>query len=134
MIPWSREACDYGSHAREYRVAMPGKAILLGPADAAFKGDPTLHNPEDCFSFSVTACHTLTYLAGCARSGVVVEGIMAIKDRRMRFTEVVSPPNGTMSAGADLARVRGTHEAARDECFIDNSVRFPMRHEATIMR
>jgi hypothetical protein len=50
MIPWSREACDYDSYPREYRVAMPGKAILLGPADAALKGDPKL-NPEDCFLF-----------------------------------------------------------------------------------
>jgi hypothetical protein len=76
----------------------------------------------------------LSYLAGCARSGTVIEAIMPIKDRHMRFTEVMLRSNVIMAAGADLARARLMREVARDKRFTANSVRFPMRHEATIVR
>lgn len=140
-ISWHGETRDYDTYAREYRVAVPGKAVARGSADAAFKGDPELHNPEDLLLTSLAACHMLSYLAVCARNGIVVlayednaEGTMAIKDRRMRFTEVMLRPHVTVARGTDLAQARAAHEAAHDECFIANSVNFPVRHEATIAR
>lgn len=140
-ISWRGETRDYDSYAREYRIAVPGKAATRGSADAAFKGDPLLYNPEDLLLISLAACHMLSYLAVCARSGIVVlayedaaEGTMAIKDRRMRFTQVTLRPQVTVAPGADLARARAAHEVAHDECFIASSVNFPVRHEATIVR
>ena len=139
-ISWRGETRDYGSYARDYRVAVPGKAGTRGSADAAFKGDPQLYNPEDLLLISLAACHMLSYLAVCARGGIVVlayedaaEGTMAIKDRRMRFTGVTLRPRVTVAPGADLAQARAAHDAAHDECFIANSVNFPVRHEATIV-
>ena len=139
-ISWRGETRDYESYTREYRIAVPGKASARGSADAAFKGDPRLHNPEDLLLISLAACHMLSYLAVCARSAIVVlayedtaEGTMSIRDRRMRFTEVTLRPHVTVAPGTDLNRARAAHEEAHDECFIANSVNFPVRHDATIL-
>lgn len=139
-ISWSGETRDYKTYSREYSVAVPGKPTYRASADAAFGGDPKLHNPEDLLLISLATCHMLTYLAVCARIGVVVvayeddaEGTMAMKDKRMRFTEVILRPRVTLAAGADAAKAQAAHEQAHDECFIANSVNFPVRHEATIV-
>jgi organic hydroperoxide reductase OsmC/OhrA len=138
-ISWAGETRDYKSYSREYNVAVPGKPTYRASADAAFGGDPKLHNPEDLLLISLATCHMLSYLAVCARLGIVVlayedeaTGTMAIKDKRMRFTEVVLRPRVTLAPGADEARAQHAHEQAHDECFIANSVNFPVRHEATI--
>jgi organic hydroperoxide reductase OsmC/OhrA len=141
VISWTGETRDYNTYPREYSVAVPGKPRLHGSADGAFKGDAALHNPEDFLLIALSTCHMLSYLAICARLGIVVlayedaaEGSMAIKDRRMRFTEVVLRPRVTLAAGADGGDARTAHDQAHDECFIANSVNFPVRHEATIVR
>ncbi|HEY5209560.1 MAG TPA: OsmC family protein [Stellaceae bacterium] len=140
-LSWRGETCGYDGYSREYSVAIPGKPRFRGSADAAFKGDAGLYNPEDMLVVSLATCHMLSYLAVCARLGITVlayddeaEGIMAIKDKRMRFTEVTLHPRVTLAAGADEARAQTAHERAHDECFIANSVNFPVRHEATIVR
>jgi organic hydroperoxide reductase OsmC/OhrA len=139
-ISWTGETRDYEGYSREYSVAVPGKAMLRGSADAVFKGDASLHNPEDLLLISLATCHMLSYLAVCARLGIVVlsyedhaEGTMAIKDRRMRFTEIVLRPRVTITQELDETRAMAAHEQAHDECFIANSVNFPVRHEATIV-
>jgi organic hydroperoxide reductase OsmC/OhrA len=90
---------------------------------------------------ALSTCHLLSYLAICARLGIVVlayedfaEGTMTIKDRRMRFTDVLLRPRVTVAAGADAVRAEQAHEQAHQECFIASSVNFPVRHEATILR
>jgi organic hydroperoxide reductase OsmC/OhrA len=140
-ISWSGETRDYNTYSREYGVAIPGKPKFRASADAAFKGDTRLYNPEDMLVVSLATCHMLSYLAVCARLGIVVlayedaaEGTMAIKDKRMRFTEVVLHPRVMLASGADMERAAAAHEQAHDECFIANSVNFPVRHEATTIR
>lgn len=140
-ISWAGETRDYDSYAREYTVAIPGKPKFRASADAAFKGDARLYNPEDMLVVSLATCHMLSYLAICARLGIAVvgyedsaEGVMAIKDRRMRFIEVVLHPRVTLASGADMERAAAAHEQAHEECFIANSVNFPVRHEATTIR
>lgn len=138
-ISWRGETRDYKSYSREYSVAVPGKPTYKASADAAFGGDPKLHNPEDLLLISLSTCHMLSYLAVCARAGIVVisyedraEATMAIKDKRMRFTDVVLHPRVTLAPGADRTKAEAAHAQAHDECFIANSVNFPVRHEATI--
>jgi len=139
-LSWRGETRDYDGYSREYSVAIPGKPKFRGSADVAFKGDARLYNPEDMLVVSLATCHMLSYLAVCARLGITVlayddeaEGIMAIKDRRMRFTEVTLHPRVTLAPGADRTRADAAHEQAHDECFIANSVNFPVRHEATLI-
>ena len=146
-ISWTGETRDYNSYSREYNVAIPGKPKFKASADPAFKGDPRLYTPEDMLLVSLATCHMLSYLAVCARIGVTVlayeddaEATMAIKAQpgekigRMRFTDVLLRPKVTLAPGADFAKAEAAHARAHDECFIANSVNFPVRHEATIVQ
>lgn len=132
---------DYDSYSREYRVEIEGKAPLTGSAAPPFRGDPGLHNPEDLLIASLAACHCLSYLALCSRAEIVVEayedaatGTMAF-DRTakvMRFSEVILRPIVRVGAGSDLEKARALHERAHHECFIANSVNFPVRNEPQV--
>ena len=82
----------------------------------------------------------MSYLALCARAGIEVvsyedqaSGLMAIKDGRMRFTEVTLAPRVMIGAG-DLDRAVQLHEAAHGHCFIANSVNFPVLNMPTVAR
>jgi organic hydroperoxide reductase OsmC/OhrA len=130
---------DYETYSRTYEVAIAGKPTLTGSAAGEFKGDESKHNPEDLLVIALSTCHMLSYLALAARAGIAVsayvdetEGTMAIKDRRLRFTDVLLKPRVTVAAGTDLEAAEALHEKAHDLCFIANSVNFPVRHEAVI--
>jgi organic hydroperoxide reductase OsmC/OhrA len=129
----------YQAYSREYRVEIAGKPALTGSADPTFRGDPALHNPEELLVASLSSCHMLTYLAHAALSKLVVvayeddaTGTMALEGTGGRFTEVVLHPRVTVAAGSDLALAERLHERAHADCFIANSVNFPVRHEAEI--
>lgn len=131
---------DYRSYSREFLAEVEGKPPLTGSAAAAFKGDATKHDPEDLLVVALSACHMLTYLAHCARAGIEVvgyeddpRGVMAMKDGKMRFTEVTLAPTVTIGAG-DLGKAEALHENAHDDCFIASSVNFPVRHTPSVSR
>jgi organic hydroperoxide reductase OsmC/OhrA len=131
---------SYDSYGRDYRVEVEGKPPLEGSSDPKFRGDATKHNPEDLLVASLSACHMLSYLAECARAGIEVtayedqaSGLMAIKDGRMRFTEVTLAPRVAIAAG-DLEKAKALHENAHAACFIANSVNFPVLNMATVVR
>jgi organic hydroperoxide reductase OsmC/OhrA len=127
------------TYSRTYRVDFEGKPSLIGTAAPAFRGDPSLHNPEDLLVAALSACHCLTYLALCARAGIRVlsyeddaSGTMQREGGVIRFTEATLHPRVTVAAGTDLERARALHERAHAECFIANSVNFPVRNEPAI--
>jgi organic hydroperoxide reductase OsmC/OhrA len=131
---------DYESYSRSYRVDIEGKPPLEGSADPTFRGDPARHNPEDLLVAALAACHMLSYLHLCASAGIEVvayedqaRGKVAIKDRRMRFVEVMLAPKVTIGAG-DLERARALHAQAHEDCFIANSVNFPVLNMPTVTR
>jgi len=133
---------DYESYSREYVVEMEGKAPLRGSAATVFRGDGGLHNPEDLLVAALSACHFLSYAALCARAGVELleyedsaTGIMAYDRGRkvMAFTGVTLRPRCRVAAGVDLERARELHDRAHHECFIANSVNFPVAHEPEIL-
>jgi organic hydroperoxide reductase OsmC/OhrA len=131
---------DYKTYSREYRADFPGKPSVTGSADAAFRGDPNLHNPEDMLVLALSACHMLSYLALAALEGLEVtgyedsaRGTMQQEGRGGRFTEVVLRPRVTVAPGSDPTRAEALHEEAHQTCFIANSVNFPVRHEAEIV-
>jgi organic hydroperoxide reductase OsmC/OhrA len=130
---------SYDRYDREYRVEIEGKPPLTGSADPTFRGDAGKHNPEDLLVAAFSACHLLSYLALCARAGIEVvsyedqaSGLMAIKDGRMRFTEVTLAPRVTIASG-DLDKATALHEAAHSQCFIANSVNFPVLTLPTVV-
>ncbi len=132
-------AISYQSYSREYLVEIEGKADLTGSAAAPFRGDASLHNPEDMLLASLSACHMLSYLALAVREGIVVTSYtdeatatMAFKDSKMRFTEATLRPKLTVAPGADLDKAQKLHHEANQQCFIASSVNFEVSHEPEI--
>lgn len=138
---WSGETRDYRRYSRRHRIAFDGKAAIEGSADPALGGDADCHNPEEMMLAALSACHMLWYLHLCADAGVVVtayedaaEGTMVEEPHKGRFTEAVLRPSVTIAADSDAARAEALHARAHAECFIANSVNFPVRCEPTIVR
>src|SRR6516225_2785315 len=63
---------SYTSYRRSYRIVCADKPDLWGSADAAFRGEPDKHNPEELFLAAVAACHMLFYLSLAARRALVI--------------------------------------------------------------
>jgi len=130
---------DYSGYSREYTVEIAGKPAMKGSADPLFKGDPARHNPEDLLVAALSSCHMLSYLAECARAGIEVvayddeaSGTMALSGGGGHFTEVILRPRVAVAPGADLAKARALHKDAHANCFIANSVNFPVRNEPEV--
>ena len=131
---------SYQSYSRDYEVRCGDKPPIVASADPHFRGNASLYNPEELLVASLSGCHLLSYLADCARAGVVVvayeddaHGTMAFHDGRLRFTDVLLRPRVTVARGTDVEKAHALHEKAHEECFIASSVNFPVRHEATIV-
>jgi organic hydroperoxide reductase OsmC/OhrA len=131
---------NYAGYSRDYDVTIPGKPVIHGSADATFRGDPSRHNPEDLQVIALSACHMLTYLAVCTRGGIKVlsyedhaDGQMELLDGKVRFTRVTLRPRVVIDRTSDPQRAKELHEQAHEECFVANSVNFPVGHEAEIV-
>lgn len=132
----------YRGYRRDHTIAVAGKPPLAGSSDPAFRGDPSRYNPEELLVASLSACHMLSYLHVCAVNGVVVTGyrddaagtMEETADGGGAFTDVTLHPTVTITADSDAAKAKSLHEEAHDLCFIANSVKFPVRHEARIIR
>src|SRR5208337_3980000 len=100
---------DYRAYARDHEIRAPGKPIIPGSSDPAFRGDLARYNPEDLLVASLSACHMLWYLHLCAANGVVVmeyedaaQGTMVEKaDGSGAFVEVTLRPAVKIAADAD---------------------------------
>jgi organic hydroperoxide reductase OsmC/OhrA len=127
---------SYEAYSREHVVEIAGKPPLRGSADALFRGDRALHNPEDLLVAALSACHLLSYLALAARAGLHVvayeddaRGTMELVGGGGHFTEVVLRPRVTVAPGADAELATRLHDTAHEQCFIAASMNFPVRHE-----
>ena len=130
---------SYQSYSREYEYRCGDKNWTRGSADPQFRGDGTLYNPEELLVVALSTCHLLSYLALAARARLPVvayedaaRGVMQSVDGVVRFTDVLLSPRVTIAAGADSAKALELHHAAHAECYIANSVNFPVRNVPTI--
>ena len=130
----------YDGYGRRFEAQVDGKPLLAGSADPAFRGDPALHNPEDLLLIALSSCHMLSYLALCAREGIVVteysdrpEGVMQIDARGGgRFTSVVLQPLVTIGDADQQARANELHATAHSVCYIASSCNFPVELRASV--
>jgi organic hydroperoxide reductase OsmC/OhrA len=143
-IEWSGAAHGstktYAGYSREYTIAVDGKPVLTGSADPAFRGDAAHYNPEDLLLAALSACHLLTYLALCAREGIAIvayaddaTGTMSETGGAGRFTRVLLRPVVEIDEER-IERATALHDEAHAECFVANSVNFPVEHEAVVRR
>lgn len=129
----------YREYGREHEVTADGPAPLAGSADPAFRGDPARWNPEQLLVAALAQCHLLSYLALCARHGVVVtgyadraRGTMAQQGNGGHFTSVVLRPAVRVASAAMVEQALALHHEAHESCFIASSVNFPVSHEPTV--
>ena len=128
------------THSRNHIVRIAGKSDLSLSADPGFRGDPALHNPEDLLVVSLASCHMLWYLGLAARAGIAVKryvdeaGGLMVEDavKGGRFERVVLRPVVTIAAGGDVQKAMELHHEAHRQCFVANSVNFPVECEARI--
>lgn len=130
--------------SRNNSLRTEGKAEIPGSAPTVFGGDASRYNPEELLILSLSHCHMLTYLAIAAKKRM---SIIAYEDRatgtlglgeagvrgKMSMQEVTLRPRVTVAKGTDLADAMAIHEKAHANCFMANSVNFPVRHEAEII-
>jgi organic hydroperoxide reductase OsmC/OhrA len=141
QLIWSGSTATYAGYDRTYLLRVPGKPDLSGSADPAFRGDAELHNPEELLLMALSACHLLTFLALCARAQVTVleyrdaaVGVMETDaNGGGRFSSVTLRPTVTVAMAQDIEGVTRLHARARQQCFIANSVAFPVAHEPTTL-
>jgi organic hydroperoxide reductase OsmC/OhrA len=133
-IRWSRSSAGFTyeeyNRAHEWRFEEAGVTV---PASATtrFRGDADRVDPEAAFVASLSSCHMLTFLAICARRGIVVDayeddavGILAPdEDGKLWIPRVWLRPRVVLapaSKGTDLAPI---HRQSHEECFLARSVK-----------
>lgn len=128
----------YSGYSRAHEISIADKPVISGSADPLFRGDATRYNPEELLVAALASCHLLAYLALCAREGIAVvayvdaaKGTMSERGGVGHFTNVTLHPHVTIS-GDRVDRAHALHAIAHEECFIANSVNFPVLFEATI--
>lgn len=131
----------YDAYGRDHVIEGAGKATAIaGSADAAFRGDATRWNPEELLLASLSACHQLWYLHLCADAGVIVVGyrddaeatLTLAPDGSGRISGATLRPQVTIAAGSDAERALTLHGEAARLCFIGQSVKFPVTHQAHV--
>ena len=141
-LRWTGQATERDGKlhlVRRFDIEFPGKSPLTGSSPEVFHGDNRHHNPETLMVSSLMACHHLTYLAVCERSGIRIVsyadhgvGTLAMKDGRMRMVSVVLRPQVRIADPAQVHRAIELHEKAHANCFMSNSVNFEVRIEPTV--
>lgn len=143
QIAWTKEtdSFKYEDYNRGHAWTFP-KSGLAVKATAApkYKGRPDAVDPEEALVASISSCHMLTFLAICARRGLVVERYLddAVgwlepnEQRRLAITRVVLKPTITFADGhqPDAATLAKIHEESHLHCFIANSVKTTITVEA----
>jgi len=125
---------SYTAYSRDYRVSSGSKPPIAGSSDPVFRGDANKWNPEELLVGSLSACHQLWYLHLCAVNQIIV---LAYRDEatatmiegrgdKGRITKLVLRPHVTIARGNDVAKAESLHAAAHEECYIANSVNFPI--------
>jgi len=138
---WMGATTGYEDYLRAHQVRFPGKPTITATSDAALGSDRDHINPEDMLVGALSSCHMLWYLHLCAVKGVVVthyedtaEGIMVEEPGSGRFTQVTLRPAVMITAESDAALARSLHERAHHECYIANSVNFPVECKPVIAK
>lgn len=121
----------YEHYSREHlAVTVPPTEIMALSADAAFRGDSALLNPEQLVVIAASSCQLLSFLAVAARARVDVieyrdeaEGMMSENDDPTRLTRIILRPHITVKGKLNEVAVQRLVRLAHRECYIANSLR-----------
>ena len=143
-IVWENESDSlrYEDYSREHTWTFPKSGIAVkATAAPKYRGKPDAVDPEEALVASISSCHMLTFLAICAKRGVVVERyddeaigwLEPNEHKRLAMTRVVLKPRVLFAAGhrPDAGTLAKIHEESHDKCFIANSVRTAITVDAS---
>jgi len=127
----------YRGYERSHTISAPGKPVIAGSSDPAFRGDASRYNPEEMLVAALSTCHMLSYLHVCAVAGIVVvdykdkaTGTMVeTNDGGGHFTEVTLHPVVTITDASRIEEANDLHHKAGKLCFIAASCNFPVGHQ-----
>ena len=127
------------TYTKSHTIMIEDKAVLAVSAAKAFKGDPTLYNPEDLLLSSVVSCHMMSYLYVCSQNGIDVVSytdeaeatLEVLADGSGRFTAIKLSPKVRITNQEKVAEALSLHKNANELCFIANSCNFPISHFPT---
>lgn len=133
-IHWNRttKGFSYPEYSRDHTWSFPGGIELAASAAPVYLGTDSRIDPEQAFVASVASCHMLTFLAICARKGIVVndyadEAVGYLEKNRagqLAITHVeLSPVIAFEGPAPDDEAMAQLHRQAHDQCFIANSIR-----------
>ncbi|WP_433765102.1 OsmC family protein [Flavobacterium ginsenosidimutans] len=126
-------------YSKSHKIQIEGKPVLDVSAAKAFKGDPSLYNPEDLLLSSLVSCHMMSYLYVCSQNGIEVleysdnaEATLEVnQDGSGRFVEARLYPKVKISNSDQIELALELHQKANQLCFIANSCNFSVVHEAS---
>jgi organic hydroperoxide reductase OsmC/OhrA len=130
----------YDAYDRTHRVATPpADGELELSSDPAFRGSPSLLNPEQLLLAAASSCQLLSYLAMAARSRIDVlsyddeaDAVMPEDVRPVRITRITLRPRIVVARGGDLDKARKLVARAHHACYIANTVNAEIVIEAVI--
>ena len=141
QVSWrGSTGAGYDAYDRTHRVSFGGLqvragAVLTLSSDQAFRGDPTLLNPEQLLLAAAASCQLLSFLAVAARARLDVtsyddhaSAAMPEDDPPVRVTAIELRPRVVVAAtradgvAVTAERVKHLLEVAHRECFIANSL------------
>lgn len=131
----------YRDYPREHSVrASPADATLSLSADAAFRGDVSMLNPEQLLVIAASSCQLLAFLAVAARHGIDVlayddeaRGEMDQRQVPARIGTITLRPTIRVAAGTDRDEVLRLVELAHEGCYIANSLNTAVAVDATVV-
>lgn len=123
----------YRSFSREHTASLTTMTDLPLSADAAFRGDAELTNPEQLLVVAASSCQMLSFLGAAARAGVDVvsyedsaRGTMPLGSSPTSITDIELRPVIRVR-GAEREVVEGLVHQAHEHCYIANSLRSEVR-------
>lgn len=133
-IHWVKEtdSFDYKEYNREHTWTFENGTVVHAASAPQYGGSPECVDPEEAFVAAISACHMLTFLAVCAKRGVVIERydddpvgyLEPNENKRLSITRVELRPRIKFAPGHQPGAEALTelHDRAHRGCFIANSV------------
>ncbi len=126
-------------YEKTYEITPAGKPVVPGAAPGVFGGDDSRYNPEDFMLASLSACHLLTFIALAAKKRIAIVGyrdratgeLGAGSGGKQQMITATLRPHVVVASEADAAQLTSMHEKSHANCFMANSVNFPVLIEPT---
>jgi organic hydroperoxide reductase OsmC/OhrA len=115
--------------ARDHRLEVSGKPLLIGSAAPSFHGDGGKWNPEELFAAALAQCHFLSLVYVADRDGWAIESVELSAEATLdigpdggHISQVLLRPRTRVGESVDPGVVVAAHHEAEKLCFIARSV------------